>query len=220
MPLQDEIFLSEGDQWFKRQEGSLTVKPDDHVLAYLARSDRQSTRILEIGCSNGYRLQEIMTRYPGAEVSGTEISAMAVEDGKKRYPQLDLRQGASHDLSPFPDGAFDTVIVSFVFHWVDRSRLFKTVCEIDRVLAEGGRLLIRDFDPLYPCKTKYHHVSDTEVFTYKQPYWDLFLASRLYRTLFMEEFLHTKIESFENQQLCKFVVLEKRLEAGYPLLDL
>ncbi len=184
MPRQDEVFTKEGDQWFLRQNGHFVITEHDQIVSYLNQSGWKPKSVLDIGSSNGYRLDDLLKRFPGATGSGIEISGMAVEDGRKRYPHLSLRQGMSHDLSAFADRSFDTVIISFVFHWVDRSLLLKTVSEIDRVLAEGGRLLIRDFAPLFPCKTPYHHLPGQEVFTYKQPYGDIYLASRLYRTLY------------------------------------
>lgn len=55
-----------------------------------------------------------------------------------------LRFYAGH--SPFPDGSFDTVVVTFTLCSVPDEQV--ALSEITRVLAPGGRLLF--FDPVDP----------------------------------------------------------------------
>lgn len=218
---QDDIFLKkEGDQYFKRNRCGLRSSVDDHLLAYVAQSGWRPKRILDIGCSNGYKLHEFISLRPDCEGYGIEPSQLAIEDGIQRFPELKLSIGVSHDLKKFSENLFDGVLLSFVLHWVDRCKLLQTISEIDRVLTEGGLLLIKDFAPLYPCKTKYHHLNEFDVYTYKQEYWNIFLASHMYRLLYIEEFTHGQVDSLDNQQLCKFAVLEKNSNASYPLVTL
>lgn len=125
--------------------------------------------------------------------------------------------GFSHDLNRFKDNYFDCVIVSFVFHWIDRSKLFETVSEIDRVLTDGGFLIIQDFSPKNACKTKYHHLENEEVYTYKQNYWDIFFSSNLYNIISHEKFLHNPNEKESDQNMCSMVVMKKNLYSNYPL---
>jgi SAM-dependent methyltransferase len=78
---------------------------------------------------------------------------------------------------------FDLVIVHFVFGWVDRTRLLRTVAEVDRLLCDGGHLIIGDFMPLAPTRVGYHHLPDEQAYTYKQNYADVFLAAGIYEQI-------------------------------------
>jgi len=75
---------------------------------------------------------------------------------------------------------FDLIIVNFVFHWIDRTNLLRSVAEIDRLLVDGGFLIIGDFFPSNLTKVRYHHLDDEKVYTYKQNYAGIFTASGLY----------------------------------------
>jgi hypothetical protein len=58
--------------------------------------------------------------------------------------------------------------------------LLHAVAEVDRLVGEGGYLLIGDFYPANQLQVRYHHLETEEIFTYKQNYAAMFLASGLY----------------------------------------
>lgn len=220
MPTQDEIFLTEGDSWYQRNKSALAMKGQDRIADYVRAHKLGQKAILDIGASNGWRLN-LIAPSTNAELHGIEPSSDAVKDGNELFPRLKLTQGVSHDLSAYKDAFFDLVIVSFVFHWIDRARLLRTISEIDRVLSDFGHLVIQDFDPGFACKTAYHHLPDQSVFTYKQPYWEIFTASRMYSTVASQEFAHDdSVAEFNANNLCKMVILQKRGNASYPLINL
>jgi SAM-dependent methyltransferase len=76
---------------------------------------------------------------------------------------------------------FDLIIVNWVFCWIDRSNLLRSVVEVDRLLADRGFLILGDFYPPNLVKVQYHHLTEQKVYTYKQNYAAIFLASGLYR---------------------------------------
>jgi SAM-dependent methyltransferase len=218
---QDQIFLTEGDQWFRRNQGFLvpTETRDDAVSRFLRSASFAPKRFLDIGCANGYALDYLVRLFPGASGDGIEPSAEAVQDGQTRFPHLRLTRGVSHDLRAYADGQFDCITATFILHWVDRAQLWNTVAEIDRVLADGGHLLIADFAPPTPCKTRYHHLPDQAVYTYKQAYWELFTASPRYAITQLQPFTHDGGADTDPMNRCMLAVLEKRsLDAAYPLV--
>ena len=97
--------------------------------------------VLDVGCGAGAALRELAERCPEAELTGCDISLLAVETatalnedfvkaGRMRF----IRCGVP-DL-PFADGAFDTVIsVESLYFWPDQAAGLR---EIRRVLAPGG----------------------------------------------------------------------------------
>lgn len=182
---QDLVFFeSEGDEWFKRNKDYLEKKSDfDFPLEMLRRLNQkeQIQTVLEIGCSNGWRLQQIKSILPNAQLFGVEPSAAAIESGQKNAPDINFVRGLVSDLPLQQD--FDLVIVNFVLHWVDRKSLFQSLSEIDRVVADEGYLIVGDFYPDYPQKRSYHHLADEGVFTFKQDYAQLFAGVGTYKEM-------------------------------------
>ncbi len=97
--------------------------------------------VLDVGCGAGAALRELAEQYPGAALTGCDISPLAIETatalneplvkaGRMRF----LRCGVP-DL-PFADGAFDTAFsVESLYFWPDQIAGLR---EIRRVLAPGG----------------------------------------------------------------------------------
>ncbi len=209
---------SEGDAYFRRNAPHIRpATKEDEVIRLIEFLGRRPKKVLEIGAANGYRLDYIAREW-GSECWGIDVSQEALLDGHKQFPRVHLIRGVGHELPIAGEGFFDLVIVNFVFHWVGRLHLLRSVAEVDRVLCDGGVLALGDFYPDSPVKTLYHHLPDQEVWTYKQDYPALFLASRLYRLVALatgrfgapgERLLvdaHERIET---------AILRKELTAGY-----
>lgn len=183
---QGAIFLEgEGDRWFARNAESLARAErvaEDVPLRMLAALPRFAPRrVLEVGCSNGWRLAALRERY-GCAVTGVEPSALAIEAGRAAYgDDLDLRRGLARALPVAIDETFDVVIVSFVFHWIARDALDASIAEVDRVLAPGGYLVLSDFLPDTPVRRPYHHLEEGRVYTFKEDVAAPFLATGRYR---------------------------------------
>jgi SAM-dependent methyltransferase len=181
---QDTIFqVSEADAFFVRNQKTLTAEglgERDPVLHVLADFGLTPTSALEIGAANGFRL-EALRRLTGCQATAVEPSAVAVADGNKQFPKVRFVQALGHELDGFSAGEFDLVIVSFVLHWVDRARMFATAAALDRVLMDGGRLVISDFLPDRPQRVRYHHLPDADVWTFKQDYAAFWAASAIYK---------------------------------------
>lgn len=203
-PRQEQVFVrSEGDAWFRRNEAGLK-KPaswkSDPCLRLVSKLDPLPSRVLDVGCANGWRLAALAAA--GARrLVGLDVSFEAVRDGMRRWSREGLRLvlGTASRM-PFQAASaggrigegFDLIVVGFVFHWIDRSSLLRTAAEIDRCLADGGHLVVADFFPDRPTVTPYHHLPDGEVFTYKQDYSRLFVATEMYRRIGAVVFDHDR----------------------------
>jgi len=189
---QDKIFYKkEGDEWFNRNKDYISRNKcdKDFPIRIIEMLGLKPEKTLEIGASNGYRLAEISKKLEKGKYVAVEPSKIAIEDGKKKYPFIDFRRGLMYNL-PMEDEKFDLVIVNFVFHWVEREHLLRSVAEIDRVLNNGGYLIIGDFLPDVPTKVKYHHLPDKGVYTYKQDYANIFISSEQYNLILRHTFDH------------------------------
>ncbi len=178
--LQDNVFTRfEGDRWFERNRKALNSfdTAADLPLKILELYDLRPERVLEIGAANGFRLAAIHAR-TGAVVVAVEPSSEAILNGKASFPYVTFVRGTA-SFVPLRE-TFTLVIVNFVFHWIDRTSLLRAVAEIDRLVQDDGYLLIGDFQPSNQLQVRYHHLTDEQLFTYKQNYAATFLASGLY----------------------------------------
>lgn len=192
---QDVIFAkSEGDAWFRRNAGRLDDigRPDAliDIANQLPEARRDAIRsVCDIGCANGERLARFSQLLPNASrLCGFDASADAVAAGNKRFGGLELKSGLA-DSPPF-EGPFDLVTISFVLHWVDRTRLARTISAIDGLVSDGGLLILSDFLPDRPCSRRYHHRDDVKLFTYKQDYSKAFTGLGIYTEIGRHVFPH------------------------------
>lgn len=177
---QKEIFLKgEGDAWYRRNLQHLREPAPDIVLTTLEEMRIAPKSVLEIGCADGYRVAKICEQ-SGAVGFGIEPSVQAVADGRNRYPSLSLEVGTA-DRLPFADGQFDLVVFGFCLYLVDPHLHLRCVAEADRVLGEGGLLLIYDFIEPVPYYNDYAHRPGIR--SHKMEFSRFFLASPTYRLL-------------------------------------
>ena len=179
------VFLAgEGDRYFARNKAGLHAfdperdPPTRLMTLYGLRPDR----VLEIGASNGARLAALLGRGVSRAVA-VEPSEEAIRDGRERHPAVEFHRGVIERTGI--DGPFDLVIVSFVYHWVNREQLLAAAAETDRLVRDGGHLLIADFAPTLPTRVPYHHRPEGDVVTFKQPYHEIFLSTAGYRLIAM-----------------------------------
>ena len=224
---QHKIFTeSEGDAWFNRnQEHIQTIEqiiksPDvRYTLDTLAPYSAKINRILEIGCSNGIKLETICKQLNALGV-GVEPSPTAVKNGNDRTKHVDttLLVGTGDKLpTQCTDALFDLVYFAFCLYLFDRNTLIKSLSEADRVLKPGGFLVITDFDPGTHYKKPYNHFQG--VFSYKQDYASFYTQSGLYYLMGKHSFSH-RSSSFDElaDERISTSILYKETDP-YPLHD-
>lgn len=110
----------------KEQRGNLQINLD-----FLARTGKlkATDKILEIGCGIGTIVFELSRQ--GYDITGTDISSVAIEYGLAKYGDVRLEAQPAEDLA-FDDEAFDAVL-SF--------DLFEHIASVDHHVAEVGRVL-------------------------------------------------------------------------------
>lgn len=214
MTTQKDAFLAgEADAWFSR---NATPRPTpserlDRVVAHLP----PSPSVLEVGCADGRKLAELAASVPGRYV-GVDPSPAAIDEGRRRWPDLELHVGSA-DALPF-DEQFDVVILGFFLYLCDRALLPRVVAESDRVLRDGGRLVIIDFDPRFPRQRRYRHLEG--LWSFKMDYASLFLAYPSYALAEKVPFTeHGAGWTPDETERIAMTVLRKDLGAGYAVED-
>lgn len=157
----------EGDAWYARNRDFLSPFAADPVVTALR--DILPTRILEIGCGGGERLEKLH-RVFDAPCFGIDPSCAAIVTAAKR--QGVLAQVGTADKLPFLKDQFDCVVFGFCLYLCDRGDLFQIASEADRVLADRGHLVIYDFDNEPSARTYKHRPG---VVSYRMRYAQMFL---------------------------------------------
>lgn len=149
---QAQEFLSgEGEAWLDRNLNK--IKPEnDPVLEALNKYKITPRKVLEVGSANGWRL-EIMERMWGCETEGLDPCYAS-----KRAPSKAQVWAGTADKLEYSDTAdYDTVIYGWCLYLCDPEDYFKIALEGDRVLKDGGYLIVYDFHADHPYKTSYKH---------------------------------------------------------------
>jgi ubiquinone/menaquinone biosynthesis C-methylase UbiE len=109
---------------------------------------RATHRVLDIGCGTGSLLMQIKSRYPNVDVVGLDPDPRALARARRKGQRAELAfqldQGFADEL-PYPDGVFDRVFSSFMFHHLADDEKATTLREVRRVLKPGARFHLMDF---------------------------------------------------------------------------
>lgn len=182
---QTEVFLDqEADAWFERNFSQQTKqhREQDLALNYLRKLDLNAKQVGEIGCADGWRLDELQQNF-ACECIGIEPSQTAIQTGLNRYENLTLLHGTAANTGLESD-SLDILVLGFCLYLCDRRELFQIAFECDRILRDSGMLLIVDFMPPFPYKNPYHHLEGLQ--SYKLDYSKMFLWNPAYRLMHME----------------------------------
>jgi len=189
--IQQKIFLAgEGDAWYERNADNLAQRMDkpDRTVELIAALPETPSRILEVGCSDGWRLEKISKLGSAIKLYGIDPSASAVQAACARAVTINAERTTADSL-PYSDQYFDVVIYGGCLCWCDPGSLFRIACEGDRVLRDKGHVLIIDFLPSRPYRNPYHH--QPGMATYKMDYRRLFTWHPAYTCVHHEVFSST-----------------------------
>lgn len=213
---QKALFLAaEGDAWYERNQQALAKRDakDDAVTQVMQNLQLQPKHILEVGCADGWRLRGLAAAF-GAQCAGVEPSAAAVAAGKKLTPAHDLRVGTAEKLE-FADGSFDTLIYGFCLTYCDRKDLFRVAQEGDRVLKDGGHIVVYDFCTDVAYRNAYAHKPG--YYCYKMKYAELFTWNPAYSVVHHQLVSHggPSIPDSMDERI-GITVLRKQLANAWP----
>jgi ubiquinone/menaquinone biosynthesis C-methylase UbiE len=103
--------------------------------------DLKPLRILDLGCTIGNTTLPFAQSYPGAEIHGVDLAAPCLRYAHARANALGQEIHWSQqnaEALDFPDGHFDIVVSTLLFHETSRRATLNIFSEIARVLKPGG----------------------------------------------------------------------------------
>lgn len=199
---QSEVFLKgEAEQWFARNQNKLPLD-NDPVMEAIEYSKITPNSVLEIGCSNGWRVKAMQKKW-GCMAYGIDPMFKTI------FSAWNCRRGTADNV-PHTSNTFDLVIYGWCLYLCDREDLFKIVSEGDRITKEGGYILIHDFHAAKSHKRKYKHKD--ELFSFKMDHSALWLANPTYKLITRQMF-----GSGDDQT--SITIIRKDSDKGWPLHD-
>jgi len=110
---------------------------------------REGEKVLDVGCGTGaLSILAKLSVGEAGEVEGIDIAPKMITKAQKKARESNLKisfRAASIDELPYPDGYFDVVVSSMMFHHLPVDTKKKGLKEIYRVLKKEGRFFLSDF---------------------------------------------------------------------------
>jgi ubiquinone/menaquinone biosynthesis C-methylase UbiE len=108
---------------------------------------RAGQRVLDVGCGTGNLLCAIGRQRGDLELTGVDPDpralARAARKASRSGVSVTWTRGFAEEL-PFPDGSFDRVLSSLMFHHLDGDARDGMLAEVRRVLRPDGVLVLAD----------------------------------------------------------------------------
>jgi len=117
------------------------------LVSYL--DGREPRRILDIGCSTGFKAVALRRRFPRATVHAIDLDDDALALARLLDPAVEFQRAPAEHL-PFADASFDLVVcLTTIEHVADVGAV---IGELARVLAPGGMAILEAPNYLWPVE--------------------------------------------------------------------
>ena len=110
-------------------------------LAEAVKNIENKKTILEVGCGTGFVLNFLADNLPGSSLSGFDISSIAIQHARQKFPKHDCTVGDIGSLKFAPEEKYDIVIFNQIL-WYILENLQTAVFNAGKLLRPGGHLRI------------------------------------------------------------------------------
>lgn len=118
----------------------IDVASREHACAEVMRfMTNPGSAVLEVGCSSGFLLRELIARLPGRRVLGADYTRETLETLSKQLPDVPLIQ---FDLTrcPLPSNSVDVIVLLNVLEHIDDHET--AVAQLFRIVRPGGAVIV------------------------------------------------------------------------------
>lgn len=114
---------------------------------YLPDLYTPDTQVLDLGCGEGRVVRHLVSRGISAgNVAGVDASLRLIEKAQRSTPEIKFVHGTLAEAQ-LPQGSFDLITASMVFHHMTNTELETTFERIYELLKPEGQLFFVDTDP-------------------------------------------------------------------------
>ncbi|KAJ3138189.1 hypothetical protein HK100_012870 [Physocladia obscura] len=96
------------------------------------------TKVLDVGCANGFWLRCVKKEFPLAEYHGTDISQALIDESREKNDGITWNFGNVLETLPYEDNTFDFVHQRFLVLGMPREKFADALKELIRVTKPGG----------------------------------------------------------------------------------
>lgn len=138
--------------------------------------DFRPKRILDMGCSVGHMTTGLASFFPEAEIHAIDIGAALLRYARARASALGhavhfAQQNA--EGTDYPDGHFDLIVSSNLFHETSRTAAPRILAECHRLLRQGGAFAHMEVPVRYADMALYNQVMrGWQTYYNGEPFWD------------------------------------------------
>ncbi|MBI1951631.1 MAG: methyltransferase domain-containing protein [Acidobacteria bacterium] len=140
----NQIYRDEDDPW------AIGAADSERYALYrdLIRERKPSgDAVLDIGCGFGAFLAHFRDTF--RRLDGVDVSALAIEKGRRRFPSIRFLQGSAAGLDRVPDlgGRYDLIVYSDVICYLDEAGRNASLRWISEHLADDGLAFVAAWTP-------------------------------------------------------------------------
>ena len=142
----DGLYTSDSDPW---GQSSNSADGSDYSKYYNFSRTRLGEEItnfkkqdlLEVGCGAGFVLNFLAESLPGSSLSGVDISPIAIQQARERFPEYNFLVGDIQSPEISGEKKYDIVIFNQIL-WYILGNLNTAVLNAHKLLRPGGHFLI------------------------------------------------------------------------------
>ena len=188
---------------------------DEKIINLIKTNNLKAEKVLEIGCANGKYLNQYSKLLKSKKSYGVDLSKKAIEDGKRKYKNLNLLKISSLEIDKIKLN-FDFIICGFFLYQLDRELIFNQFDLIYKKLNKNGLLLIVDFDPLF--KHSNINFNKKNLMSYKMSYDNFLVESGLFEILYKLKYktLTRDKRKFKSDKISLTLFKKINFQKSYP----
>ena len=107
--------------------------------------------VLDFGTGIGNSLPHLARLFPGAEITGVDVSQRSLQVAAHRFPGLARLTPYDGGTIPLGEGSFDLIFSACVFHHIDPGEHGAIFADLRRLLRPGGMMVVFEHNPVNPA---------------------------------------------------------------------
>jgi len=119
----------------------------DELLKLIQHSQRNASRILDLGCGTGANTIKLQKLFPHATLMAIDSSSPMISYAKKNHPGKNIHY-QQHQLPDLPStNPFDTIVSNACLHWLSPKNFQTLIAKIQGLLNSNGQFFFSVFGP-------------------------------------------------------------------------